>query len=309
MSTKEDKRKCEFINVTPAKAEEWLKKNTRNREPNEGRVERYTETMKQDEWLFTPEPIMFCDAWTDPDTKEEHGETLMEGQHRLLALVRSGKTVKFTVWFHCDPAEFMVLGQARARTQKDILGIIRKSLPHPNIVASICIAFMRNGLGYRGGVDTWMIRKILKALEPDVMAVVRYKLKLKGRLNREFTAAVMLAQLVDEKKTAFTIDQMKFGNAANKRDPSRHLDDYAFSRIMDQKRQRDPNDITFLKACSGFAAKLAGEECTSLKPDPAGLQWLRESAKSKLTPLLQDLLGRTPNGFYTPKPPVSSAAR
>lgn len=78
----------EWVNVTPKMASEWLNaKNTNNRKLREGVAERYARDMKDGKWTHNPQPIMF------------YGDdgSLADGQHRLWAVVESGKTIAFYV--------------------------------------------------------------------------------------------------------------------------------------------------------------------------------------------------------------------
>lgn len=83
-----------WVNVTPKIATEWLNKNTNNRKLREGVVERYARDMKAGEWTHNPQPIMF------------YGDdgSLADGQHRLWAVVESGKTISFYILEGVDRA-------------------------------------------------------------------------------------------------------------------------------------------------------------------------------------------------------------
>ena len=74
------------ILVTPEIANEWLEGHTNFRDPSKGTVERYAESMIRGEWELNGEPLAF----------NSEGE-LKNGQHRLLAVVKSGVPVLFSV--------------------------------------------------------------------------------------------------------------------------------------------------------------------------------------------------------------------
>jgi len=73
-------------NITPDKATRWLNANRSNRKMREGVAEKYADDMKHGRWTNCPEPISF---YTDGD--------LADGQHRLWAIIDSGKTVRMPV--------------------------------------------------------------------------------------------------------------------------------------------------------------------------------------------------------------------
>jgi hypothetical protein len=79
-----DEMKLESI--TPKKAEHYLNRNTSNRKLREGVVERYASDMAGGRWTKCAAPIVFY----------EDGE-IADGQHRLFAIIESGKSQKFFV--------------------------------------------------------------------------------------------------------------------------------------------------------------------------------------------------------------------
>lgn len=96
--------RVELVNVTPSMAEEFLKKNTGNRTIRESRVRTYTELMRRGEWTFSNDGIGFFDDGT-----------LANGQHRLLAIIRSGETVPMTIFYGLPKTPYMDTGLARTQ--------------------------------------------------------------------------------------------------------------------------------------------------------------------------------------------------
>lgn len=86
--------KTETLTVTPAMAERWLAEHNRRieegkytqRNVSEQTVRRYTTDMKNGQWAWNPQPIVF----------DENGN-LQDGQHRLWAVAKSGASVDFQV--------------------------------------------------------------------------------------------------------------------------------------------------------------------------------------------------------------------
>jgi hypothetical protein len=78
--------KSRWVDVTPAMAEEWLKNNVCNRPLRMDVVKAYARQMKRGEWLPIPQGIAF-------DTNH----ALLNGQHRLHAVVMSGRAVRMMV--------------------------------------------------------------------------------------------------------------------------------------------------------------------------------------------------------------------
>lgn len=73
----------EVIDLTPELAEKFLSKNTNNRNVNGRNIAKYAHDMEAGNWRFNGESI-----------KIAKDKTLIDGQQRCLAVIRSGKTIK-----------------------------------------------------------------------------------------------------------------------------------------------------------------------------------------------------------------------
>jgi hypothetical protein len=112
---------CRIQTVTPDLAAEWLQHNTSNRALRRNVVAGYVDEMRAGRWRLVSDAIGF-----DPS-----GE-LINGQHRLTAVVESGVTCTFLVMHNC-PAEakdLIDLGCSRtvADTLRMMYGIDRASM-------------------------------------------------------------------------------------------------------------------------------------------------------------------------------------
>ncbi len=92
------------MTVEPDQAEKWLEKNVANRTLRPSRVREYAQAMTEGKWLYTADPIRF----------DEDGR-LIDGQHRLMAVVKSGQPIEMHV----------VRGLAREAQDKVDTGAIR----------------------------------------------------------------------------------------------------------------------------------------------------------------------------------------
>lgn len=100
-----------IMDVTPELASEWLKKNYKNRSLSHDRIKQYTLAMISGNWVLTHQGIAFDDAGN-----------LLDGQHRLQAVVKSGVTVKMNVTFDVERiGGIMEIDTGRARTYGNIM--------------------------------------------------------------------------------------------------------------------------------------------------------------------------------------------
>lgn len=105
-------------NIGPATAKAYLEVAAPNRKLNQRAVARYTHAMKSGGWRLTHQGIAF----------DENGK-MIDGQHRLTAIIASGKTVQMNVSRYSANAPMAVLDSGASRTVSDrvqISGIIGK---------------------------------------------------------------------------------------------------------------------------------------------------------------------------------------
>jgi hypothetical protein len=103
---------ADLVTITPQIAEEMLGKNVRNRRISRHTVEAYARDMATGNWKFTGEAIKFA-----------KDGTLQDGQHRLLACVKSGRPFTTLIVFDLSDDAQDVMDTGRVRTVADALGI------------------------------------------------------------------------------------------------------------------------------------------------------------------------------------------
>jgi hypothetical protein len=101
---------AELVTITPQLAEEMLGKNLRNRNPRPSRVATLASTIRSGDWMVTGEGIKF-------DTTGR----LIDGQHRLSAVVEAGEPVDLFVFRNLNPDVQMVIDTGAKRSAADAL--------------------------------------------------------------------------------------------------------------------------------------------------------------------------------------------
>lgn len=96
--------------VTPAMAEEWLGKNGGNRNVRDAKVKMLAADMRDGNWLLTGEAIKF--DWTG---------RLIDGQHRLLAIISANASIRILVARGLVPEAQHVLDTGAKRSAADAL--------------------------------------------------------------------------------------------------------------------------------------------------------------------------------------------
>lgn len=100
--------KIEMMTVTPEMAGRWLAANEGNRHMSPHQIENMVRDIRQNAWRTTHEPIAF-------DTNGR----LIDGQHRLTAVVEAQKPVQVFVAFNCPPESALWIDQGRKRSLSD----------------------------------------------------------------------------------------------------------------------------------------------------------------------------------------------
>ncbi len=102
--------KVEIIKITPTVAAEMLEGNTNNRVISDPHVRYLTSEMKCGQWIDNGDPIRF------------NGATLLDGQHRLHAVIRSGVSISAVVIRGLSSEAFKTIDVgARNRTMGQVL--------------------------------------------------------------------------------------------------------------------------------------------------------------------------------------------
>lgn len=120
----------------PSEAEAIMEWNTRNRGTSKGTVRRYAEFMKRQAWRYTRVPVIFSN------------ERLIDGQHRIQAIIESGAVVRLDLAFGADDDAFYDIDRGLKRTTGHIFSI--NGVGDYNVAAAatnIIVAYDRGSLG------------------------------------------------------------------------------------------------------------------------------------------------------------------
>ena len=116
-------------NVTPAIAKAWLEKNTSNRPLMNGRVRQISAAITRGEWMLNGDTIRFS-----------HDDVLLDGQHRLAAIVEADTAVETFVVRGLPTETFTTIDTGKARTASDIISL--SGTKYATAVASISRAYL-----------------------------------------------------------------------------------------------------------------------------------------------------------------------
>lgn len=104
--------KAKVMTIGPELARNMLDRNGRNRTVNTRAVARYANDMRDGKWTLNGEPIIL-----------DYNDDLLDGQHRLLAVIEYGRPVSFLVVTGAEPDVFNTIDIGSMRSGGDVLSI------------------------------------------------------------------------------------------------------------------------------------------------------------------------------------------
>ncbi len=145
---------CKHEEISHATAQKYLGQSAGNRRINNGYVLALAAAMETNKWDPDASEIVFDDS----------GE-LVDGHHRLHAVMRSGKTVRMLVKRGVNKAARGFIDTGRTRNIRDLFAMFRPELGYVNnrkSALTVCIGLVTGGSGRPPVVrtlsdyDTWM---------------------------------------------------------------------------------------------------------------------------------------------------------
>lgn len=132
--------------VNPALAEKWLKRNVRNRTMKDTKIDAMVKDMQQGNFNFNGSTICFSDDGA-----------LLDGQNRLAAVVKSGRTIPFIVVRGLVSNAQDTMDTGTARSYSDVLKI--RGYPHYVSIATT----IRTIAAYEAGATNLRQRAVSNA--------------------------------------------------------------------------------------------------------------------------------------------------
>ena len=118
------------IEINPIVAQRLLKDNVGNRKPSERAVLMYAKDMEEGRWKTN----------TGDTIKISKTNRLLDGQHRLLAIIKSNKTYEFTIAYNVPDDVFDVIDTNKNRSKNDVFTIAK--IPNSSACSSIINSYL-----------------------------------------------------------------------------------------------------------------------------------------------------------------------
>lgn len=172
--------------VIPALAKQWLEKNTNNRNVNFAKVKKMAKDMREGHWDTTHQGIAIA---TDG--------TLVDGQHRLMAVVESGVTVRMNVTFNAPKSQHIDSGNSRSMANRvqmsdyDMSWTDKTILSAANLIGRM---FSGSNLSHEEDLTEWLAK-----YRPQIEMVTSHikRGSMRGLSSAGITAAMIVAAIND----------------------------------------------------------------------------------------------------------------
>jgi hypothetical protein len=184
---------AQWLDVTPAIAHRWLLNNVRNRKIDHDTIQAYARDMKNGEWQSTHQGVAFNDQ-----------DELIDGQHRLHAVIASGCTVSMLVTFGLpsviegkEVTPMDCVDRGRPRSVADQLKL-QHGLSHGTAIAQVTMGIARLCYQKRTRrLSVGQTLEIFRAWQAPIEHVIRFRSKEPGLKAAGVLAAFAFALAAD----------------------------------------------------------------------------------------------------------------
>jgi hypothetical protein len=244
-----------------------LAANTANRPISKSTVRAFADAMRRGDWLVTHQGIAF-----------DSNGVLVDGQHRLAAIVEADRPVDVTVFTDVEPNTFDVLDTGKRRNAADVLAIEgeKSTTVLAAMVRTVWLYENRRDASWSGGGAAVTNHQIVQTLEehPRIREFVHLGEQIAAETGMIKSAAGASAYLVADVNTTKKARVAKWhegivdGAGLRKNDPRLVFRRTMFAMARRQaglvQRRRDTREHVGLYV-KAFNAWAAGEGITSLR--------------------------------------------
>lgn len=179
--------KTQIVDITPEIAERTLEKNKNNRAMRRSTIQSYAAAMRAGLWRENGEPIILGD-----------GDCVLDGQHRLAAVVESGVTQRMLVVTGVPSSTRTTIDTGLRRSSSDILGV--EGIPNARNVAACLTSAINSVAGQKLKLGT-LPKDVLVSAYLDLEDSVVYAINAVSRAkdasgdswnSSHWTAALMI---------------------------------------------------------------------------------------------------------------------
>lgn len=228
---------AEIVEITPKLAEKWLGANTHNRNIRQRQVDYFAGAMTREEWLLNGDAIRF-----------DINGRLIDGQHRLLAVVKAGVPVKSLVVHGLVPEAQETIDAGARRTFSDVLKL--RGETNTALLAAVTRLHWR----YHNNVDDMLNRNTMPTTQQLLAHLERTEHlrdsarraqqiihAIKGLGSVYGTAVALALEVADEDDVDFFLERLMSGTELSATSPIYHLRQYLLKQL--ERRDKHSQEI------------------------------------------------------------------
>lgn len=247
--------KAQIETITPKIAEQILSANTRNRPLSPATVGKYAADMAAGRWTLNGEPIIVASDGT-----------LLDGQHRLHAVVSVSATVRALVVRGVEPGAFVTMGAGRTRTAADVLAI--SGFAHSNVMAAAARLALNFTSGRQLGETTTRVEVTnFATANPHLAEIAKAAQNARTRLTTSPLAAVLFLasrKRFFDNEVADFLEGVSDGHSMEKGDPRLTLREWATNERL-RARGTIQTVACFGAVARAWTAFVRGEDLLQIK--------------------------------------------
>lgn len=244
-----------FETITPQMAKKWLEKNPNNRNLSQRSLNHYIRQIEEGQWVTNGDAIRFQD-----------NDNLMDGQHRLEAIVHTGKPMKCLIVRGLPKEAMPTIDTGRGRTVADHLKLQHKYNVNSYTATAAAIGIIwrfRNGI-YVDTKERLTPAEAIAFIEQNPGILKSAELNANKDLTRILMPSISISthylfSRIDKFKCQEFFDRLTAGHDLGKTSPILKLRTEMLGMRSSEKRRGAINQRTFLYyTISAFDAFLHG---------------------------------------------------
>jgi hypothetical protein len=260
-----------LVMVTPTLAGLLLQRNTRNRKVNKRHVEKLKRDMLEGRWEVNDQGISFC---------AQTGE-LLNGQHRLMAIVEAGIQMPVWVFFLADEARWVTDKGLKRNLGAELtmLGVgygVRRAA-----ILNMAVALLTANDG-RSTVSCYLEYEEQLPKFEDGIDMVISKIPAEKYLSAAWVCgSIAFAYKRSPEQITTFADKFYTGEGLFKGDPIYEARKYVTGRAGRTGRA-DERMVNALVILNTMQAHIEGRTINHLKPSQTALDWFRAAYRTRM---------------------------
>jgi hypothetical protein len=256
--------RTEIRMVNPEQAKMWLTMNTMNRRVDLQTVDYYADQMKRGQWTISQDAITFSDS-----------HALLNGQHRLQAVIKSATEQPFIVVYNMEESSFVNMDLNKRRSPSDVFKI-------KNITSYVAVS---------AGINRYFTLKkgyITRGQNYDTYNKARTKTSIPDMLNFYSLYTDLISDVVSSSESFY--GRFKY---------LRKTDYFSYMMFLILDRNHESSKVyDFFKQLSRGGSEIRNETINILRDKLI----FNETSKTKMTPALRHFyIVKTWNAYITNK--------